>query len=220
MLGHPAFVSALIGGYAQSKALFAQQNVSAVTGVDRNNGVVLGELADISLFLVDVAFAVKSSDPVVAVAENVKNGLAHSCHDCHVEHNINGIGDFDTDLGKLGANGTHGVRNYIHGSALIAVSCDVGKHFIGFAGLHPVVGGACLLLGGSADKGAALNTGNVVNGGAVEVASGELFLVELDHFAGSAGFLAELLKLLLAAVDPNDLFGLYKLDLLVKPLFD
>ena len=61
MLGHPAFVSAQIGGYAQSKALFAQQDVSAVTGVDGNNGVVLRELADISLFLVDVAFAVKSS---------------------------------------------------------------------------------------------------------------------------------------------------------------
>ena len=34
MLGHPALVLAQVGGDAQRKALFAQQHVAAVTGVD------------------------------------------------------------------------------------------------------------------------------------------------------------------------------------------
>ena len=41
MLGHPAFVSALVGSDTESKALLAEQYVSAVAGVDGPDCVVL-----------------------------------------------------------------------------------------------------------------------------------------------------------------------------------
>ena len=55
MLSHPALFPALVRCNAQGKALLAQKHVAAVAGVYGNDGIVLGELADISLFGVDVA---------------------------------------------------------------------------------------------------------------------------------------------------------------------
>ena len=60
MLGHPALVFAQVRGDTESEALFAQQNVSAVAGVYRDNSVVLREVHDISLLSVNVAFAVEA----------------------------------------------------------------------------------------------------------------------------------------------------------------
>ena len=47
MLSHPALFTTQVGGDTQREAFFAQQHVSAVTGVDRDNGVILREVADI-----------------------------------------------------------------------------------------------------------------------------------------------------------------------------
>ena len=130
MLRLPSFVSALIGSDTQSEALLAEQDVSAVTGVNGDDGVILRELADISLLFVDVTLAVEASYPVVTVAESLKHLLADSGHYSHVEHNIDAVGKLDAYLGELGANGAHGVRNNIHGSALVAVPCDIIEHLI------------------------------------------------------------------------------------------
>lgn len=54
VLGHPAFLVALVAGDAQCEAFFAQQHVSAVAGVDGPDGVVLGELDDVAVLRVDV----------------------------------------------------------------------------------------------------------------------------------------------------------------------
>ena len=55
MLSHPAFFSAEVGRDTESKALLAEKNVSAVTGVDRPDGVVFRELADVAVFFVEVS---------------------------------------------------------------------------------------------------------------------------------------------------------------------
>ena len=73
MLGLPALLASLVGGDTKSEALFSEENVSAVTGVNGDDGVVLRELADVSLFGVDIAAAVKSANPVIAVTENIEN---------------------------------------------------------------------------------------------------------------------------------------------------
>ena len=65
MLCHPALFPALIGSDTQSKALFAEKNISAVSRVDRDNGVILGELADVALFGIDIAGRVETANPVV-----------------------------------------------------------------------------------------------------------------------------------------------------------
>ena len=65
------------------------------------------------------------------------------------------------------------------GPAAVAAPCDIVKHFIRLGRLHPVVGGACVLLFLRADEGAVLHPRDVVDRGAVEVTAGQLFRFSL-----------------------------------------
>ena len=117
MLSHPAFFSAEVGSDSESKALLAEKNVSAVTGVDRPNGVLFREVNDIAVFFVEVCLCMKTLDEVGAVAELIKASLAGTGHDKHVEYNIDRVGKFDTDFREVRAKHAHGVRNHVHGLA-------------------------------------------------------------------------------------------------------
>ena len=218
MLSLPALFPALIRGYAQSKALLAEQDVSAVSGVDGDNGVILRELADITLLGVDIAAAVQTANPVVAVSEGIYNFLADSRHDSHVENDIDGIRKLNAYLRERRADRTHRIGNNIHCSALIAVLSYIIEHLIGLGGIHPVVGRTCLVCALRADKCAVFNTCDIVGLGSVEQASGEKILVELNHLAGLAGLCAQSVKLLLAAVDPHDFVGRYESYFLFDPV--
>ena len=81
-----------------------------------------------------------------------------------------------------------------------------------------MVGGAGVLFLVAADEGAVLHAGHVVDGGAVQVAAGQLLLVKLNHFARGAGLGAQGLQLLLGAVDPNDFIRFYQLDHFLDPI--
>ena len=217
MLGHPAFLAAEVGRNPQRETFLAQKNVAAVAGVYRNDGVVLREVADIPLFLVNIAFAVQSPDPVGAVAESLKYVLSYSGHDGHVQDHIDGVGNLNPVFRKRRADRAHRIRDYIHGPAAVAAPCDIVKHFIRLGRLHPVVGGACVLLFLRADEGAVLHPRDVVDRGAVEVTAGQLFLVQLNHLAGFAGFGAQGFKLFLRAIYPHNPVGLHQILLLLKP---
>ena len=217
MLSHPALVAALVGRDAQRKAFFAQQHIPAVAGVDRNDGVVLREVADIPLFFHDVAFAVQAAHPVVTVAQGFQHILAHPGHDGHIQHDVDGVGQLDAVFGEGRPHRTHGIGDDVHRTSLVAAAGDIVEHFIRFIGIHPVIGGAGLFLGGGADKGTALHPGHVVDRGAVEIAAGQFLLVELEHLAGGAGFGAQGVQLILRTVDPNDLVGLHERDLVLDP---
>ena len=183
VFSHPALFPALIGSDSESETLFAEQNVSTVSGVDGDDRVILRELADISVFGINVALAVKTSYPVVAVSENFEHLGADSGHYSHIENDIDRIGDFDTDLCERRAYGTHRKRDDIHRSALVTVSGDVIKFFIHFFRIAPVVGRSCVFFFARANESSVLNTSNVVGLRSVQIASGEFFLVEFDHFA-------------------------------------
>ena len=88
MLSLPALVFALIGSNSESEALFAEKNISAVTGINGDDCVILRELADISLFFVDIALAMKTANPILAVAQSLENGCADSGHNSHIKNNI------------------------------------------------------------------------------------------------------------------------------------
>ena len=62
-----------------------------------------------------------------------------------------------------------------------------------------------------------LDAGDIVNGGAMEIAAGKLLLVELHEFAGRNSLGAQLFELLLAAVDPDNMVGIDELFHLVDP---
>ena len=217
MLGHPALVFAQVRGDTESEALFAQQNVSAVAGVYRDNGIVLREVHDISLLSVNVAFAVEALNPIGAVAQGIPNLLSHSGHDGHVQHNVNRIGELHADFGQRRTYRTHGIRNDIHSAALVAAAGNVIQHFISLFRIHPVVGGARILFLFGADHGAVLYTGHVVNSGAVQIAARQLLLIQLMHFASGTSFGTQGLQLLLGTVNPYQLVGLHELFHLVNP---
>ena len=217
VLCHPAFVLSLIGSDTQSEALLAEQNVAAVSGVYGDDGVVFRELADPALLRVNVALAVQTANPVVAVAENVHDLLTDSGHDGHVENNIDGVCQLNADLSERGTDRAHGVRDNVHGTALVAATSNIVQHLVCFLRLFPVVGRACVLFFSGADEGSVLNTGNIIRSCSVIVAARELFLIQLDHFAGLNRFLAELFELLFGAVDPNNLIRIDKSFHLVDP---
>ena len=107
MLCLPTFFPALVRSNTECETFFTEKNVSAVTGVNGDNCVVLRELTDISLFFVDIATAMKTANPVVTVAENLKNVFAYSCHNNHVENNIDAVGEFDTIFSKWRTDFAH-----------------------------------------------------------------------------------------------------------------
>ena len=84
VLRHPALVLAEEGSDAQREALFAEQHVSAVCGVDGDDGIVLGEVHDIALLGIDVALAVQTFDEVAVLAQNVVAVKPDAGHDRHV----------------------------------------------------------------------------------------------------------------------------------------
>ena len=77
----PAFVFALIGRDAQCEALFAQQHVAAVAGVDGHDGVVLREVDDIALFLVQLRLGMQALDVVHDLLQTCGDGEAASVGD-------------------------------------------------------------------------------------------------------------------------------------------
>ena len=142
----PSFL-ALVGSDTQSEALLAEQNVAAVSGVYGDDGVVFRELADPALLRVNVALAVQTANPVVAVAENVHDLLTDSGHDGHVENNIDGVCQLNADLSERGTDRAHGVRDNVHGTALVAAieqyrtaSCMLPAALSsGWSGLRPLL---------------------------------------------------------------------------------
>ena len=175
MLGHPALVLALEGSDAQREALLAQQHVSAIAGVHGDDGVVLREVADIALLSVDLALAVQTAHPVVAVAQRFPHLVADAGHDGHVQHDIDGVGQLNANLGEVGADRAHGIRDDIHRAALVAAAGDVIEHLVSLFGVHPVVRRAGVLFLAGADEGAVLHAGHIVHGRAVQIASPAAF---------------------------------------------
>ena len=195
MLRHPALGLSKVGSNAQRKAFFAQQNISAVAGIDGNNGVVLREVADVSLLCVDVALAVQALNPVGAVAKRIPYLLSYTGHNSHIQDNIDGIRELYADFCERRADGAHGIRNDIHRAALVAASCNVIKHFVRFLRILPVVGRACVFLLAGTDKRSVLHTGNIVNRCAVQIAARQFFLIQLNHFTCRTGFRTQCFKL-------------------------
>ena len=220
MLSQPALLPAQVGGDAQGEALLALEHVAAVAGVDGHDGVVLGELDDVPLLGVQIGLGVQALDKVGGVAQLVKDGLAHPGHDGHVQHHIDGVGELNAVLGKGGTHHAHAVGDHIHGAALHGAVVELAELGVHLLRVHPVVGGAGVLLLLAADEGAALHPGHVRGVRPVEVATGQLLLVQLGDLAGGAGFLPQSLQLGLAAVDPDDLVRLGQGNLFVDPVKD
>ena len=220
MLGKPAFLSAEVRRDTQRKALLAQKHIAAVAGVHGNDGVVLREVADIALLGVDVALAVQTADPVLAVAQRVKDCLAHAGHDRHAHHHIDGVGDLDAVFGKGRTDCAHGIGDDIHGATVIGALRNVVKQRICLVRRHPVVGRAGVFFFFGANEGSALHARHIIRVGAMQIAARQLFFIQLNELAGLARLCAQHLQLCLTAVDPHNLVRLQPIFLLFYPFKD
>ena len=146
---------------------------------------------DVAVLGVNVRLGVEALDKVVP--HHVGHGPAHPGHDGHVEHHIDGVGQLDAVLGEGGAHHAHGVGDHIHGAALHGAGVKLFQLGVHLLGVHPVVGGAGVLLLFAADEGAVLHPGHVVYRCAVEVAAWELLLIQLLNLPAGAGLLPQLL---------------------------
>ena len=218
VLGHPAFLVALVAGDAQREAFFAQQHVSAVAGVDGPDGVVLGELDDVAVLRVDVRTGMLAAHEIVGIAQLTQGLHTHAGHDIHVQHNVDGVGHFNADLGERAADGAHAVRNNVHGAArhhIFVQGQQLGLHFVG---VHPVDHHAVVRLVGGADERAVLHAGHVVFRGMVQHAAGQLLLVQLRQLARGERLLTQGAQLAFRTVDPDGFVRGHELFHLFDPV--
>ena len=219
MLGHPAFLHALVGSDTQSEALLAQQHVAAVTGVDGPDRVLLGELHDVTAFLADVGLGMLAADEIVGlVAQLTQSAQADTGHDVHVQDNVDGVGHLNANLGVGAADRTHAVGDHVHGAALHAAGVHGDQLGLHLFGIHPVVDVAGILFVLGADEGAALNAGHIVLGGVVQNAARQLLLVQLGHLAGGKRLLTQGAQLSLGAVDPDHMIRSHQVFHLLDPV--
>ena len=217
MLGHPVLFPAQVGGNTQGKALFTQQHVAAVAGVDGHNGVVLGELDNIAFLGVQIRLGMEALDKIAIGAQGFQHGVADTGHDVHGNDNIDRVGDLDAVLGKGRADDAHGIGDDVHGAALHRAVIELFELCVHLLGIHPVVGGACVFFFSRADKGTAFYPRHVVGIGAVEIAARELFLIEGDEFTGGNRLGRQPVQLFFLAGNQFDSVRLQQRDHLIQP---
>ena len=193
-----------VGAEAQREAFFPEQHVAAVIGADRDDRVVLRKMGDEAALGIDVEHAVQAAwlkSP--SVAELVPRDLAHARHDAHAQHDVDRVGHLDADLGQRRAGRPHEVGHDVHRAALHRAAAEAVKFLVHRGGRHPVVGRPGGVRRARADEGAFLDARDVVRVGAMIIAAGQLFLVELDQDARVDRLLRQPLLFLLAAVAPD-----------------
>ena len=181
---------------------------------------------NVALLRIHVSLGVETADKVIgSIAQILECSRTHSGHDVHIQYNVDGVSQLHAYLCQRRTDGTHGVGNHIHGSALHYAVEQGGQLCIHFLGVTPVVGGACIFLVAGADEGSVLHTGYVVGQSSMIKASGELLLVETVHLVSvalgqCANLIGQCIQLLLGTVDPDYLIRLCQCNHFVNPLVD
>ena len=215
VLGHPAVTLCHGRGDTQGEALLAEQGVAAVARTEGPDLVGLGEVGDVLLvvagpggvFLTGLegsADRVNGGNPHATLVDEVHGSSTHAGHDAHVDNDVGGVGDLNTELGDGAAQGTHGEGHHVHGAALHGARELLTQGGLHFLGVGPVVRRAGVLFLLTADEGTGLNTRNVGRLGASQERVGALLLVELGEHAALDHLRGQAIPLLLGAVGELD----------------
>ncbi len=222
MLGQPALLPRQVGADAQGQALLGKKNIPAVTGADRNDRVVLREMANQAACRVQLEEGMRSAIPfrLRFGLEQVERHLPHAGHDPHAQDNVDGIGDLKPDLGQRRPGRPHDVGNDEEGSTPHRALEHLVQPGVGLARVGPVVGRAGFLLCRGADESELFHPGDVVRMGAVQVGPRFFLLVKLEQGALEAGLSQEVIVFLLRAVAPENVVGIGQGLHLVHPVED
>ena len=181
VFGEPTFVAAKARGDPKGKALFALQHIAAIAGVDGHDGVVLRKLDNIAVLWIQSGLGMQTADEIGGISDAVEYFVADAGHNRHVEHDIDGVGQLNAVLCKGRADNAHGIGNGVHGAALHGAVVQLIEFFVHLRRVNPVVGGAGILLLFGADEGTALHPGDIAGIGAVQIAAGQLLLVQFHR---------------------------------------
>ena len=98
---------------------------------------------------IDIQHAVQAAIEIVAVAELLVGDLAHARHDAHAQHDVDGIGQFDADLGERRTGRPHEIRNDIHRAAAASRRRTARRSlaYIAFGAIQLLVGPASSCIG-------------------------------------------------------------------------
>ena len=114
MFCHPAFTAAEIRTDPQRETLLTEQHIPAVVGAHGNDCVIVRKMRDVTAIGVHVQHAMQAAIEIVAVAKLFVGYPAHSRHDPHAQHHVEGIGQLDADLGERRAGRSHEVGDDVH----------------------------------------------------------------------------------------------------------
>ena len=114
--------------------------------------------------------------------------LSDAGHDPHVQDDVLAVGDLHADFREPRARRTHQEGDDVHRPALHCASVKRRELLARVVGRHPIVvrAGVLPLLG--ADEGEVLGARDVVRRAAVQVAAGQLLLVQLDQLTSRHAF--------------------------------
>ena len=171
-----------IGADPQSETFLAEENVAAVARADRNDRVVLWEMADEPAFRIEIEQRVHAAVPfrVRVFAEPLHRDFSHARHDPHAEHDVDGIGDFEADFGERRIRRPHDVGNDEHRPPAHRAFQQAVKFRVGFRGLGPVIGRAGFLFRRRADESELLDPRDVVRIRAMQIGAGSFSWLSLS----------------------------------------
>ncbi len=177
VLGEPALFAREIRTDAQRETFFAQQHIAAVTGADRDDRVVLRKMADEAAIRIDIEQRMHAAIPfrLRIAAEPLDRDLPHARHDSHAEHDVYGIGDFESDFRERRIRRPHDVGHDKHGAPAHRALEQAVQFRICLGRLRPIVRRARFLFRRRADQGELLDPGDVVRIRAMQIRAREPF---------------------------------------------
>src|SRR5690349_23865023 len=98
VFGEPAFAAAQPTGNAQGETYFAEQGIAAVTAADRPNRIVLRKMTDKASLRIKIEGTMQTAIKVIGIAQHLKRALTHSGHETHAEHDIDTVGNLNSDF--------------------------------------------------------------------------------------------------------------------------
>ena len=188
----------------QRETFLAEQRIAAVAAADRDDRVVLREMANQAPLGIQVERAMNSAIEIGRFAKLLERRRAHPRHDSHVQHDVDAVSQLDADLRQRRPERAHHVRHHVHRAPAhraVEPSAQLG---VSGGRLGPVVGRPGVVFFRRADESQLLGARDVVGIRSMQVAAGPLLLVELDQYSRGDRLFGEPLLLRFGTVAPHD----------------